>query len=89
MRNLSVQRTNEISERLKFSTITRARADVNNAYSDFIRGIDNSGDLGRQIQNVGASINENVYGLTGGNTNIGAALNAAAINSLGNIYDGN
>ena len=89
MRNLSVQRVNEISERLKFSTITRARADVNNAYSDFIRGIDNSGDLGRQIQNVGASINENVYGLTGGNANIGAALNAAAINSLGNIYDGN
>lgn len=89
MRNLSVQRTNEISARVKADTIVRARAAVNNIYSDFIRGLDGSNDVDQQTQSVGASINENVYGLTGGNTNIGAALNAAAINSLGNVYDGN
>ena len=87
MRNLSIQRANELSARLKDNTIGRLKAATQSIYSDFVRGVDGARDTNEQTRNIGNAIDANVYGLTDNNVIIGDALNAAAINSLGNVYE--
>lgn len=87
MRNLSIQSQQELSANLKNNTIGRARAAINNIYSDFVRGVDNSTNVDAQTRNISDAINTNVYGLTNNNTRIGDALDSAAVNSLGNVYE--
>lgn len=87
LRNMNIQKMQELQANLKANTIGKAKAAMNNAYSDFIRGVDGVGDVGNQTRNIGAAIQSNVFGLSGNSTNIGGALNNAAAGSLGNVYE--
>jgi hypothetical protein len=56
-----------------------------NLFKNFVRRIDEASDINQQTRNLGAAIQDNVYGVTDGDT-IGDALNIAATRSLGNVY---
>lgn len=85
---LGEQKKNELIQAARNATINRIPS-IDNIYQNLVTGIDGATDVNTQSSNIGFNIKENIFGksaITPGQT-IGAALNQAANNSLGNVFD--
>lgn len=85
---LAEQKKNELIQAARNATINRLPS-IDNIYQNLVTGIDGATDVNTQSSNIGFNIKENIFGksaITPGQT-IGAALNQAANNSLGNVFD--
>ena len=78
----------ELKQQAKDATIGRLNAAVQNAYKDFVSGVDDVASLPNQARNISAAITENIHGglIQPGNT-LGDTLNSATIRSLGNVHE--
>lgn len=85
---LSRQKKNEIEQVVRDATINRIPS-IDNIYQKLVQGLDNATDLTQQTRNIGANIRDNVYGdfARTAEQRIQDALNEAANNSLGNVFD--
>lgn len=85
---LGEQKKNELIQAARNATVNRIPS-IDNIYQNLITGIDGATDVTAQSNNIGFNISENIFGKSSiipGQT-IGAALNQAAANSLGNVFD--
>lgn len=81
---LGEQKKNELIQVARDLTVNRIPS-IDNIYQNVVRGIDGATDVTGLRGNIGLNIQENVFGKSG--DSIGDALNNAAQNSLGNVYD--
>lgn len=85
---LAEQKKNELIQTARNATVNRIPS-IDNIYQNLVEGIDGATDVNTQSSNIGVNLKENIFGksdIAPGQT-IGAALNQAASNSLGNVFD--
>lgn len=86
---LGEQKKNELIQAARNATVNRIPS-IDNIYQNVVQGIDGVTDVTQQTRNIGQNIQDNVFDITTANATsqtIGDALNQAAANSLGNVYD--
>lgn len=85
LQRLAEDKKRELEQTLRDKTINRI-PNLENVFSNFVRGIDEATDIGQATKNIGNAINANVFGVSAGST-IREGLDKAALNNLGNIFD--
>ena len=88
LKNAANNKVQELQQQAKDATIGRLNATVQNAYKDFVSGIDDAIKPSNQARNINAAITENVHGglINPGSTIINT-LNNATARSLGNVHE--
>lgn len=84
LKTLGEQKKNELIQAARNATVNRIPS-IDNIYQNVVRGIDGATDVTGLRGNIGANIQENLFGKSG--DSIGNSLNNAAQNSLGNVFD--
>ena len=86
LKTMANNKVGELTQMAKNATVGRLNAAVQNAYKDFVNGVDEAATLPNQSENVSAAITENVHGgLVRPGDTLGDVLNSAAARSLGNL----
>lgn len=88
LKRLAQQKQNELTQAALDATINRLPT-IDNIYQNFVQGVDDATDVTQQTRNIGVNIQENIYGnvTLDDNLSIQGALDNAAVNSLGNVFD--
>lgn len=88
LRRMGENKVNELKQEAS-DIIRRNTPNFENIYQDFVTGVDSATDLPSQQREVVQQISENIFAdsIPPGTT-VGAALDNAAAESLGNIHDG-
>jgi len=81
----AADKKSELVQEVRNQTVNRVQT-PENVFDNYIRKLDEATDINRAVQNLGNTTSENmpgnVYGMS-----IKDALNKAAVNNLGNIYE--
>ena len=88
LKTMANSKVGELKQQAKDATVGRLNAAVQNAYKNFVSGVDDAAALPNQARNISAAITENVHGglIQPGNT-LGDTLNSATARSLGNVHE--
>lgn len=85
LKRLSQDKKAEIEQFIRNNTVNKFQ-NPGNVFKNFVRRLDNATDINQQTRNLGVAVQQNVYGVSPGDT-IGDALKSAARDSLGNVYN--
>jgi hypothetical protein len=88
LKTMANNKVGELKQQAKDATIGRLNVAVQNAYKNFVNGVDDAASVPNQTTNISAAISENVHGglIQPGNT-IVETLNNASARSLGNVHE--
>jgi hypothetical protein len=86
LKRLSRDKQLEIEQFIRNNTTNKFQ-DPGNIFKNFVRRVDEATDINKQTRDIGAAVQQNVFGTKSGD-NIGSTLDRAAGESLGNIYGG-
>lgn len=88
LKRLSQQKQNELAQAALDATVNRIPT-IDNIYQNFVQSVDDATDVTQQSRNIGANIKENIFDNSSEaeGQNIQDALDRAAVNSLGNVFD--
>lgn len=85
LKRLSQDKMQEIQQFVRDRT-TNKFENPGNVFKNFVRRVDGATDINQQSRDIGAAVQENIYGAKPGST-IGNTLDKAAQDSLGNVYE--